>query len=87
MVCPACEAPQPGPHGIMCRVEARDVAHKMTVETLLYGSVPWGEAPTRGTMVDRLNAFCERYAAACDVGEKAAKVLALAHPRLPWADS
>lgn len=100
MICPVCEMPQPGPHGIMCKIEARELAHRMTVETLMYESTPWGEAPTRGAMLARLDAFLARYADALDrdadwmdsfatyaqcksLRDKAARVRALAQPRLP----
>ena len=62
MKCLVCHMPQPGPHGIMCRVEARELAHKMTTEERMYESTPWGDAPTRGAMLAQLDAFCARYA-------------------------
>jgi hypothetical protein len=62
MTCPICEQSQPGPHGIMCKHEARELAHRMTVAELMYGATPWAVPTTLGAMLARLDAFCARYA-------------------------
>lgn len=96
MICPVCQQPQPGSHGIMCRIDARELAHKMTMAELLYEATPWEEAPTRGAMLARLDAFLVRYASALEqdaremrdtdaadpLWAKAASVRALAKPKI-----
>lgn len=58
-----------GRHTMSCRPSEREAAlrraaRKSTVRAELHeGSTPWGESPTRGAMLARLDAFCARYAA------------------------
>lgn len=94
MICPVCEMPQSGPHKMSCRSSEREAAERRALgdwhprrwherQMLMAGAVPWSEAPTRGAMLARLDAFLARYANTCDNPEKAASVRALAQPRLP----
>lgn len=79
MKCSVCHMPQPGPHKMSCRPSDRESAERWSQShrsILLRDSTPWGEKPTAGSMLARLDAFCARYADVCGDGAKAAKVRA-----------
>jgi hypothetical protein len=80
MKCLVCHEPQPGPHKMSCRPSERESAEmwaaaKRPDRAMLHvGSTPWGEKPTVGAMLARLDAFCARYAGDCGDRDKAANV-------------
>lgn len=101
MKCLVCQETN-GRHKMSCRSSEREAAarwtsRKSTARAELHkGSTPYGEAPTRGAMLAKLDAFCARYAAALEqdaremrdvdaaqaLWDKAAQVWALMVPKI-----